>query len=131
MTTGKTIALTRWTFVGKVTSQDCFPLNTLSRNFPSGPVVKNLPADARDTGLMPGPGTKIPDVRGQLSKTCVPRACAPPQQKPPQPAARAAQLEISSLLTAAREGPQAAMKTQQSQTHPAQTSILSPNTVYF
>ena len=25
-------------------------------DFPSGPVVKNLPAKARDTGSIPGPG---------------------------------------------------------------------------
>ena len=30
-----------------------------SRNFPGGPVVKNLPCNAGDTGLIPGRGTKI------------------------------------------------------------------------
>ena len=131
MTTGKTTALTRQTFVGKVMSQDCFPLNTLSQNFPGSLVFKNLPADARDTSLNPGPGTKIPDAMGQLTEACVPGACSPPQEKPPQPAARGPQLESSSPLTAAREGPRVAMKTQWSQTHHAQNSILSPNTVYF
>ena len=28
----------------------------LSRDFPSGPVVKNVPVNAGDTGLIPGPG---------------------------------------------------------------------------
>ena len=27
-----------------------------SRNFPGGPVVKNLPANSGDKGLIPGPG---------------------------------------------------------------------------
>ena len=30
------------------------------RDFPSGPVVKNLPSNAGDAGLIPGRGTKIP-----------------------------------------------------------------------
>ena len=29
-------------------------------DFPSGPVVNNLPASAGDTGSFPGPETKIP-----------------------------------------------------------------------
>ena len=37
------------------------------RDFPGGPVVKNLPAKAGDTGLIPDQGTKIPHVAGQLS----------------------------------------------------------------
>ena len=37
------------------------------RDFPGGPVVKNLPSDAGDTGLIPGRGTKIPHATGQLS----------------------------------------------------------------
>ena len=35
-----------------------------NRDFPDGPVVKNLPANAGDMGLIPGPGTKIPHVWG-------------------------------------------------------------------
>ena len=35
--------------------------------FPSGPEVKNLPCNAGDTGLIPGGGTKIPHVTGQLN----------------------------------------------------------------
>ena len=30
------------------------------KNFSGNPVVKNPPANAGDTGLIPGPGTKIP-----------------------------------------------------------------------
>ena len=49
MTTGKTIALTRWTFVGKVMSSHWL------KGFSGGAVVKTLPAnegDARDSGLI-------------------------------------------------------------------------------
>ena len=51
MTTGKTIALTRGTFVGKVMSSHWL------KGFPGGTVVKNLPAnagDTKDSGLIPG-----------------------------------------------------------------------------
>ena len=37
------------------------------RDFPGGPVVKNPPSNAGDMGLIPGQGTKIPHVAGQLS----------------------------------------------------------------
>ena len=36
-------------------------------DFTSGPVVKNLPSNAGDAGLIPGQGTKIPRAAGQLS----------------------------------------------------------------
>ena len=36
-------------------------------DFPGGPVVKNLPSNAGDTGLILGRGTKIPHATGQLS----------------------------------------------------------------
>ena len=36
-------------------------------DFPGGPEVKNLHANAGDTGLIPGPETKIPPGAGQLS----------------------------------------------------------------
>ena len=36
-------------------------------NFPGGPVVKNLPLNIEDMGLIPGLGTKIPHATGQLS----------------------------------------------------------------
>ena len=35
--------------------------------FPGGPVVKNPPANAGDTGSIPGQRTKIPRAAGQLS----------------------------------------------------------------
>ena len=35
--------------------------------FPGGPVVKNLPSNAGDEGLIPGGGTKLPQATGQLS----------------------------------------------------------------
>ena len=35
--------------------------------FPGGPVVKNLPSNAGDEGLIPGGGTKMPQATGQLS----------------------------------------------------------------
>ena len=38
-----------------------------SGDFPGGPVVKNLPYNAGDTGSIPGQGTKIPHAPGQLS----------------------------------------------------------------
>ena len=37
------------------------------RDFPGGPMVKNLPSNAGDVGLIPGQGTKIPHATGQLS----------------------------------------------------------------
>ena len=55
MASGKTIALTRWTFVGKVMS---LFFNILSR-FVMALVVRNPPAnagDARNTGSIPGSG---------------------------------------------------------------------------
>ena len=35
--------------------------------FSGGPMVKNPPSNAGDTGSIPGPGTKIPHATGQLS----------------------------------------------------------------
>ena len=42
-------------------------LKGLSWDFPGGPVVKNLPSDAGDMGLVPGRATKISHATGQLS----------------------------------------------------------------
>ena len=39
--------------------------------FSSGPVVKNLPSNAGDVGLIPGQGTKIPHAVGQLKPVCL------------------------------------------------------------
>ena len=39
----------------------------ISRDFPCGPAVKNLPSNTGDEGLTPGWGTKIPHTSEQLS----------------------------------------------------------------
>ena len=36
-------------------------------DFPGGPVIKNLPSNAANMGLIPDQGTKIPHAMGQLS----------------------------------------------------------------
>ena len=64
MTTGKTIALTRWTFAGKVMSLFFNMLCRLVVGWASliAQLVKNLPTnagEARDTGLIPGLGRSI------------------------------------------------------------------------
>ena len=43
------------------------PIKKLTRDFPCGPVVKNLPTNAGDMGSIPGWGTKISHAMGQLS----------------------------------------------------------------
>ena len=45
-------------------------LNTLTKDFSGGLVVKNLPSKAADAGSIPGQGTKIPRAAGQLSLHC-------------------------------------------------------------
>ena len=40
---------------------------TINKDFPSGPVVENLPSDAPDVGSIPSWGTKILHATGQLS----------------------------------------------------------------
>ena len=44
-----------------------FSGNKETQDFPGGPVVKNLPCNAGDTGSIPGQGTKIPHALGKLS----------------------------------------------------------------
>jgi len=45
-----------------------FPdFKTYYRDFPGGPVVKNLPCSARDVSSVPGQGTKIAQAIGQVS----------------------------------------------------------------
>ena len=41
------------------------PANDDSKDFPGGPVFKNLPSNAGDAGSIPGPGIKIPHMVGQ------------------------------------------------------------------
>ena len=54
-----------------------------NRDFPGGPVVRNLPSTAGETGSIPDRGTRIPHAVGHLSPhtaTTEPmhsRACAP------------------------------------------------------
>ena len=43
-----------------------------SRDIPGGPVIKNLPCNAWDAGLIPGWGTKMPRAAEQLSPTATP-----------------------------------------------------------
>ena len=42
-------------------------MKTTPGHLHGGPVVKNLPSNTRDMGLIPGQGTKIPHASGQLS----------------------------------------------------------------
>ena len=42
-------------------------IKTKGWDFPSGPVVKNLPSNAGDMGLISGKGTKILHAMEQLS----------------------------------------------------------------
>ena len=45
-----------------------FVARSLSRDFPGGPVVENLPSNAGNVGLIPNGGTRIPHAVGQLEK---------------------------------------------------------------
>lgn len=98
-------------------------------NLPGGIWIRILPANAKDTGSIPGPG----GLHGPWGN----RACAPQQLKPVRPAAREPQLSSpcarapvcsaareaatatrsshtneGALLPATRESPRAATKTQ-------------------
>ena len=89
---------------------------------PGGSVVKNLPANAKDTGLIPGPGrSHMPqsnEAHTQLlslcsrawepqilrppaiaTEACVPKAHTLQQEKPLQWEARTLQLESIPILT--------------------------------
>ena len=63
----------------------------ISWDFPGGPVVKNLPCNAGDAGLLPGQRTKIPHAAGQLSPhattTELPRLNWSPRRKLQSPRA--------------------------------------------
>ena len=66
-------------------------------------MVKNLPANAEDMGLIPGPGTKIPHPAEQPSPWA---RTTEKQEKPPQWEAHTLQQSIASPphpLSAARE----------------------------
>ena len=62
MTTGKTIALTRGTFVGKVMSLLFNILSRFAMGFPGGSIGKESTCNAGDLSSIPGSG-KIPWVR--------------------------------------------------------------------
>ena len=62
-------------------------------NFPGGAVVKNLPANAGDTGSSPGPGRSHMPSRQLLSLWS--RACEPQLLKP---ASRAPQRRVALAL---------------------------------
>ena len=73
------------------------------RDFLGGPVAGNLPANAEDTGSVPGRiGFHMPQGSWahvwQILKPTHPRACAPQQEKPPQWDVRTPQLESSPSL---------------------------------
>ena len=70
MTTGKTIALTIWTFVGKVMS---LLFNMLSRlDFPGGSDGKASAYDAGDLGSIPGLGRSPGEGNGNpLQYSCL------------------------------------------------------------
>ena len=67
MTTGKTIALTRWTFVGKVMSL----LFHMLLDFPCGSDGKVSAYSAGDLGLIPGSGRSSGEENGNpLQYSC-------------------------------------------------------------
>ena len=71
----------------------------ITRGFSGGPVVKNLPANTRDVGSIPGPGwvrmlpgnqARVQQARSQCAANTEARAA---HEKPPPREARAPQLE--------------------------------------
>ena len=96
-------------------------------SFPGGSGLKNPPCNARDTSLIPGSGRShmtqskkayVPQLLSPhpaATEAWVPRACALQQEKPPQWEAHTQQERGVSQLTAARESPLAATKTNHSQ----------------
>ena len=66
------------------------PFPSLNENghlwdFPGGSVVKNLPSNAGDMGLIPGQGTKIPCALEQLSSCAATKDPTDHNQDPTQP----------------------------------------------
>ena len=53
--------------------------SSLSRDFPGGPVVKNLPPNSGDVRLSPGWGTMIPHAAGQPCSCATTREVLEPQ----------------------------------------------------
>ena len=50
-----------------IRQQDDSINNSNNKDFPGGPMVKNLPASAGNMGSVPGPGIRIPSAMGQLN----------------------------------------------------------------
>ena len=72
MTTGKTISLTRWTFVGKVMSQLFNMLSRLVMGFPGGSDGKASAYNVEDLGLIPGSGRSPGEGNGNpLQYSCL------------------------------------------------------------
>ena len=68
------------------------------KDFPGGPVVKNLPSNAGDAGLIPDQGTKIPQaikpVFTLTTETVSSGAHTPQQEKPGCPTERPCVLQL-------------------------------------
>ena len=54
---------------GKLISK-IYKEHTQFRDFPGGPLVKNPPCNAEDTGSIPGQGFKIPTCLRAIKPTC-------------------------------------------------------------
>ena len=65
MTTGKTIALTIWTFVGKVMSLFFNMLSRFVMGFPGGSDGKKSACNMIDLGSIPGLGRSLGDGNGK------------------------------------------------------------------
>ena len=75
MTTGKTIALTIWTFVIKVMSLLFNTLSTFVKGFPGGSVFKESASNAGDPGSIPGSGRSPAGGHGNpLQYSCLENA---------------------------------------------------------
>ena len=66
-------------------------IKAIPRGFPGGAVVKNLPANAGDTGLSPGPGrshmpwsneARAPQLLSLHSRACEPQLLKPARLEP-------------------------------------------------
>ena len=66
--------------------------------FPGGPVVKNPPCNAGDTGLIPGWGTKIPYATEQLSPRTTNYRIRALQGKIPDDATKTQRSQINLLI---------------------------------
>ena len=104
----------------------CIHIKSCTQGVPGGSVVKNLPVQETRVrsltqenliclGATKACGPKLLTLWAAATEGCVPRARTQQQEKAPQWEACAPQLETSPLLTATRESPHTATKTQHSQ----------------